>query len=146
MDNAEVEWRAHSAQIRRIKADAKKHHQEVLTTTNKIEDAIQKNNVIFAGKWEATHDCIDRHSEEVLLLKNRVIDLEALSGLQQTALQSCQNSLAGLEETIATLTVSVTKLHWGRGGLETNKNILSTLQALVEGTHHLPANNRLGTF
>ena len=36
--------------------------------------------------------------------------------------------------------------HWGRGGLETNKNILSTLQALVEGTHHLPAHNRLGTF
>ena len=38
------------------------------------------------------------------------------------------------------------KGHWGRGGLETNENILSTLQALVEGTHHLPANNRLGTF
>ena len=36
--------------------------------------------------------------------------------------------------------------HWGRGGLETNENILSTLQALVECTHHLPANNRLGTF
>ena len=36
--------------------------------------------------------------------------------------------------------------HWGRGGLETNENILSTLQALVESTCHLPANNRLGTF
>ena len=36
--------------------------------------------------------------------------------------------------------------HWGQGGLETSGNILSTLQALVEGTHHLPANNRLGTF
>ena len=36
--------------------------------------------------------------------------------------------------------------HWGRGGLETNKNILSTLQALVESTYHLPTNNRLGTF
>ena len=36
--------------------------------------------------------------------------------------------------------------HWGRGGLETNENILSTLQALVECTHHLSANNRLGTF
>ena len=36
--------------------------------------------------------------------------------------------------------------HWGRGGLETNENILSTLQALVEGTHHLPTDNRLGTF
>ena len=36
--------------------------------------------------------------------------------------------------------------HWGQGGLETNKNILSTLQALVESTCHLPADNRLGTF
>ena len=36
--------------------------------------------------------------------------------------------------------------HWGRGGLETNENILSTLQALVESTCHLLANNRLGTF
>ena len=37
-------------------------------------------------------------------------------------------------------------IHWGRGGLETNKNILGTLQALVESTCHLPADNRLGTF
>ena len=37
-------------------------------------------------------------------------------------------------------------IHWGRGGLETNENILSTLQALVESTCHLPTNNRLGTF
>ena len=41
--------------------------------------------------------------------------------------------------------LSITR-HWGQGGLETNENILSTLQALVEGTHHLPADNRLGTF
>ena len=75
-----------------------------------IEDAIQKNNIIFAEKWETTHDRINRRLEEVLLLKNRVIDLEALSGLQQTALQSCQNSLAGLEETVTTLTASITKL------------------------------------
>ena len=40
----------------------------------------------------------------------------------------------------------MTTSHWGQGGLETNKNILSTLQALVECTHHLPADNRLGTF
>ena len=97
-------------QIRRIETGAKKHRQEVLTTTNIIQDAIEKNNVIFARKWEATHDHIDRHSEEVRLLKNRVIDLEALSGLQQTTLQSCQNVIAGLEETVAKLTVSVTKL------------------------------------
>ena len=36
--------------------------------------------------------------------------------------------------------------HWGQGGLETNKSILSTLQALDESTCHLPTNNRLGTF
>ena len=85
MDNAEVEWRAHTTQIRRIEADTKKHRQEVLTTTNTIEDAIQKNNVIFGEKWEMTHDRIDHRSEEFRLLKNRVVDLEALSGLQQTA-------------------------------------------------------------
>ena len=105
-----MEWRAHTTQICCIEADAKKYRQEVLTTTNVIQDAIEKNNVIFAGKWEATHDRIDHRSEEVHLLKNRVIDLEALSGLQQTALQSCQNTLAGLEITVATLTASVTKL------------------------------------
>ena len=42
--------------------------------------------------------------------------------------------------------VVMVAVHWGRGGLEINENILSTLQALVESTHHLPANNRLGTF
>ena len=78
--------------------------------TNVIQDAIEKNNVIFAEKWEVTYDWIDRHLEEILLLKNQVIDLEALSGLQQTALQSCQNAIAGLEETVANLTVSVAKL------------------------------------
>ena len=40
----------------------------------------------------------------------------------------------------------VQSVHWGRGGLEINKNILSTLQALVESTCHLPADIRLGTF
>ena len=78
--------------------------------TNAIQDAIEKNNVIFSEKWEATHDRINRHSEELHLLKNRVVDLEALSGLQQTALQSCQNTIAGLEETVTNLTVSVTTL------------------------------------
>ena len=81
-----MEWRAHTTQIRRIEADAEKHQQEVLTTTNEIEDAIQKNNVIFAEKWETTHDRIDRRSEELRLMKNRVVDLEALTGLQQSAL------------------------------------------------------------
>ena len=110
MDDAEVEWRAHTTQIRRIEADAEKHRQEVLTTTNTIEDAIQKNNVIFGGKWEMTHDCINRRSEDIRLLKNRLVDLEALSGLQQNALQSCQNTIAGLEETVLKLAASVTVL------------------------------------
>ena len=79
-------------------------------TTNVIQDAIKKNNVIFSKKWEMTHDHINHRSEETRLLKNQVIDLEALSGLQQTTLQSCQNTIARLEETIAKLTASVTKL------------------------------------
>ena len=105
-----MEWRAHTTQIRRFEADAKKHRQEVLTTTNTIEDAIQKNNVIFGEKWETTHDRIDRCSEDILLLKNWLVDLEALSGLQQNALQSCQSTIAGLEETVLKLTASVTVL------------------------------------
>ena len=97
-------------QIRRIKADAKKYQQEVLTTTNIIQDTIEKNNVIFSKKWEVTHDHINRRSEETHLLKNWMVDLEALSGLQQTTLQSCQNTIAGLEETVIRLTASVTTL------------------------------------
>ena len=97
-------------QICHIEADAEKHRQEVLTTTNTIEDAIQKNNVIFGEKWEMMHDCINRHSEDIRLLKNRIVDLEALSGLQQNALQSCQSTIAGLEETVSKLAASVTVL------------------------------------
>ena len=110
MDDAEVEWRAHTTQIHCIKADAEKHRQEVLTTTNVIQDAIEKNNVIFSEKWEMMHNCINCCSEDIRLLKNQVMDLEALSGLQQTALQSCQNTIAGLEETMVKLTASVTLL------------------------------------
>ena len=97
-------------QIRRIKADTEKHRQEVLTTTNTIKDAIQKNNVIFREKWEMTHDRIDHRSEDIRLLKNWIVDLEALSGLQQNTLQSCQSTIAGLEETILKLAASVTIL------------------------------------
>ena len=97
-------------QICCIEADTKRHRQEVLTTTNMIEDAIQKNNVIFGEKWEMTHDRIDRRSEDIRLLKNRLVDLEALSGLQQNALQSCQSTRAGLEETVLKLATSVTVL------------------------------------
>ena len=110
MDNAEHEWRAHGTQICRIKADAEKNCQEVLTTTNGIQDAIKKNNVIFSEKWEVIYDRINRCSEEILFLKNRVVDLESLSGLQQTALQHCQNMIAGLEETVTQLVALVKKL------------------------------------
>ena len=78
--------------------------------TNTIEDAIQKNNVIFGEKWEMMHDRIDRCSEDIRLLKNQIMDLEALSGLQQNALQSCQSTIAGLEETVLKLAASVTVL------------------------------------
>ena len=105
-----MEWRAHTTQIRRIEADAEKHRQEVLMTTNTIEDAIQKNNVIFREKWETTHDRIDRRSEELHLLKNRVTDLEALNSLQQDTLQVCQKTIDGLEETVLKLAASVTIL------------------------------------
>ena len=105
-----MEWRAHTTQIRRIEADAEKHRQEVLTTINFIQDAIEKNNVIFAEKWETTHKRIDRCLEEIRLLQNQVVDLEALTGLQQTALQSCQNTIAGLEETVIKLTTTVSLL------------------------------------
>ena len=71
--------------------------------TNIIQDAIEKNNVIFSEEWETTHEHIDRRSEEILLLKNRVVDLESLSGLQHTALQHCQDMIAGLEETVVQL-------------------------------------------
>ena len=71
---------------------------------------IEKNNIIFAKKWEMTYDRIDHQSEEILLLKNWVVDLESLSGLQQTTLQYCQDMIAGLEETVAQLVASVKKL------------------------------------
>ena len=100
MDDAEHEWRAHGTQIRQIEADAEKNRQEVLTTTN----------VIFSEKWEMMHECIDHRSEEILLLKNQVVDLESLSGLQQTTLQHCQDTIAGLEETVAQLVALVKKL------------------------------------
>ena len=78
--------------------------------TNMIQDTIEKNNVIFTRKWEVTHDRIDRCLEDICLLRNQVVDFEALSGLQQTALQSCQSTIVGLEETVAKLTASITKL------------------------------------
>ena len=106
----EREWRAHGTQICQIKADAEKSCQETLATMNKISKAVMKNNWIFADKWEGTHDQINCHSEEHLLLQACVVNLESLSGLQQSALQHCQDTIAGLEETIAQLVVLVKKL------------------------------------
>ena len=56
-----------------------------------------------------THDQIDRRSEEHLL-KNWVTDLEGLSGLQQSTLQHCQDTIAGLEETVTQLVALVKRL------------------------------------
>ena len=69
-----------------------------------------ENNHIFSGKWEATHNQIDCHSEEHHLLQACVVDMESLSCLQQTTLQHCQDKIAGLEETITQLVVLVKKL------------------------------------
>ena len=52
---------------------------------------------------------------------------------------------AGIKDIVVTYNIGC-QWHWGQGGLETNENILSTLQALVESTCHLSADNRLGTF
>ena len=90
--------------------DAEKSCQETLSTTNQIEVVVMENNQIFTKKWEATHDRIDRRSEEHLLLKTHVVELKSLSGLQQTALQHCLDTVAGLEETVAQLVASVKKL------------------------------------
>ena len=68
-----------------------------------------ENNHIFSRKWEVTHDQVDCRLEEHLL-KTRVVELESLSGLQQTALQHCQDTIAGLEETVTQLVVLVKKL------------------------------------
>ena len=105
----EQEWNAHGTQIHCIEADAEKNHQEVLSTTNQIEEAVMKNNCIFADKWELTHDWIDQRAEEHLLT-TYIWELEGLLGLQQTALQHCQDTVTGLEETVTQLVVTVKKL------------------------------------
>ena len=78
--------------------------------TNQIEEVVMTNNCIFADKWELTHDQIDCQVEEHLLLTTHLWELESLSGLQQTALQHCQDTVAGLEETVTQLMAAVKKL------------------------------------
>ena len=74
--------------------------------TNRIKEAVMKNNHIFANKWESTHDWINWRVEEHLL-SAWVWKLESLSGLQQTTLQHCQDSVVGLEETVIQLVTTV---------------------------------------
>ena len=97
-------------QICRIEVDAEKNHQEVLSTTNQIEEVVMKNNCIFANKWELTHNWIDWRAEEHQTLKTYIIEPKSLLGLQQTALQHCQDMVVGLEETVAQLVATVKKL------------------------------------
>ena len=78
--------------------------------TNQIEEVVMTNNCIFADKRELTHDRIDCQVEEHLLLTTCLWELESLSGLQQTALQHCQDTVAGLEETVTQLMAAVKKL------------------------------------
>ena len=88
------------------------------------------NNQIFSKKWELTHDQINRRSEEHLLLKTQVTELESLLGLQQTTLQHCQDTIAGLEETVAQFVVLVKKLE---------KTICQCHDWLLSpGTHYAP--------
>ena len=90
--------------------DAEKNQEEVLGTTNQIEEAILTNNQIFSEKWELTHDQINRCLEEHLLLKTWATKLESPLGLQQTTLQHCQDTIAGLEETVAQFVVLMKNL------------------------------------
>ena len=110
MDDAEQEWSAHGTQIIQIEVDAEKSHQEFQSMTNIIKEAVLKNNHIFAKKWEEVQEWINHWADEHQHLKTRVIKLESLSSLQQTTLQSCQSQIAGLEETVQQLILTVKKL------------------------------------
>ena len=78
--------------------------------TNTIKEVILKNNCKFPKDWETTKSHINWRADERQWLKSQVIELEGLSGLQQTTLQSCQNQIAGLEETVEQLVAVVWKL------------------------------------
>ena len=110
MDDTKQEWRAHSTQIARMEVDTEKSQHESLVVTNIIEEAILKNNHHFAKDWEKTQKRIDCQADEHQRLKTHVIELESLSGLQQTALQHCQDTVAGIEETVKWLVAAVCKL------------------------------------
>ena len=59
-----------------------------------------------------------------------MVGLEALLGLQQTTLQSCQNTIAGLEETVTWLVMLVQKLE---------KSVCQCHNCLLSpGLHYVP--------
>ena len=87
-----------------------KGHQEFQATTNNIKEMILKNNCLFAKEWEKTQERINCQANEHQCLKTCVLKLESLLGLQQTTLQSCQNQIVGLEETVEQLVSVVKKL------------------------------------
>ena len=78
--------------------------------TNTIEEVILKNNRCFANEWEATQDHINWRAANYKVLKDWVLELEGLSGLQQTIINSCHDQIAGLEETVEQLVATVCKL------------------------------------
>ena len=75
-----------------------------------IEEAILLNNQIFTKKWEEVQEQIDCWTDKHQHLKTHIVELKSLSGLQQTTLQSCQNQIAGLEETVEQLVEAIKKL------------------------------------
>ena len=97
-----------------------------------------------SGKWEATHNRINRHSEEHRLLQACVVDLESLSGLQQTALQHCQDKIAGLEETVLKLAASVTVLE--RSVCRCRDRLLSPGLHSLGARGQLPSGSMLSTW
>ena len=69
-----------------------------------------KNNHIFANKWESTHEWINHKADKHQILKTHIIELKSLLGLQQTALQHCQDTVVGLEEAVTQLVAVIKKL------------------------------------
>ena len=110
MDDAKQEWRAHTTQITKIDSDNEQNHKDFQAVMNNIKEAILSNNCWFTEEWEKIHKCINHRADKHIWLKNHVIELESLSSLQQTVLQSCQNQIAGLEETVEQLVLAVWKL------------------------------------
>ena len=94
-------------QIARIEANTEKGCQEVQMITNNIDEATLGNNCLFTEGWERTQEWIDCQADKHQCLKIHIIKLKNLSGLQQTTLQSCQNQIAGLEETVKQLVSAV---------------------------------------